>query len=695
MFLNEKAKNGVLDQLIQTCIRILNLCRFVSTILHEHKMKEDRNFAKQQIYEQTILLVSLINDSIDSFICKFQSRSSNHNLKKFHLIRPNCEADESSSRDTADSEDITSTKIFSKESSAQELTNAIKENVKVVLKEVDYSSIMSDKTANGDKSEDQEITKPLSQSELIPNDDALNIKEEDYEIVDVKNFTESGVTRKIALMAVVEEYTVLIRQSMVQKGDQYYRENTMYAFTKGETLPMFSYIMPTELTPLSLDLVILESTTVTKGNPTKELQALLMVNDETQKKILLQYVLINHKRFKNIVYTSAILPGSPNFLRVRNLPRTKSFDVMMNTGQSKFMYFRYQNTVTTWYNSIRDDHIVFTPNASSQTMISECVDFQHEIYPVDENSSSMSFLIRTDKFYSIIFANVEFDQKTKQSKIYKTRSIDDISCMTTVYSSMIYNARQNVLILAGVGSVSYKNKNSFYFKYTPIAIDEELEKEDNRNNDSTIESSTLIEPKLKKLESKLDSLENAVKLNFYDELAQYRILTENPQDVQELIDRMKERLPIQAMSEAVEMEQGHDSKKIIGSNSLITLGFEDYLYRLTQQYDKYALHRLNVLKNYDSAGNEETNKDIETNSSFLNHIGLIESQKDKFEDKCFIVSFGPKSMTPLLSEKARSLTLSMSKGFIMQIKLKIMGPLEETRNGKKSLDSTFSSSTMI
>jgi hypothetical protein len=103
---------------------------------------------------------------------------------------------------------------------------------------------LSSKNTNGGKPREHILT--LRFSRLYGNEDATNIKEEDYQTVDVEDFTESEVPTKFIWMTVVEEYTALIRQSTAQVGGQQYvcirqRRNTAYVLVH-DSKPLDSFV---------------------------------------------------------------------------------------------------------------------------------------------------------------------------------------------------------------------------------------------------------------------------------------------------------------------------------------------------------------------------------------------------------------------------------------------------------------------
>ena len=174
----------------------------------------------------------------------------------------------------------------------------------------------------------------------------------------------------------------------------------------------------------------------------------MTVNENLQKKVCLQYVLVNNKKYKTIMYSTADLEGSPNYLRVRSLKNT--FDLLLNVGNLKFVYLRHSYHNLEWYNQIRETHLMYQLYPSSDSMNKICVDFQHEVMPTDEKKSLICFLCKSDQFYMINICSLYF---CPEANSYKIKPFRELSVFTSpvVYSSLLFNFNQNFTTIAGIG----------------------------------------------------------------------------------------------------------------------------------------------------------------------------------------------------------------------------------------------------
>lgn len=438
-------------------------------------------------------------------------------------------------------------------------------NIKEV-EETQYSQILNKTQFEDQKNED-------SQVEPIPQND--------WVMTDEKNLRESGKVKIIEMMAQIKNFVVLIRkteQKAVEiKGETSNDEYTMYVFEEGKTEPIFSYVITKGCVPLTLDGVVF--TNEKQGNK-EELQVLMTVRDNNQGgKICLQYVLVAHKKFKNMMYSTACLPGSSNFVRVRSL-RNGDFDLMLNVGQTKFVYLRYPRTDTEWYNSIRDNHVMHNLYPPSEAMNRECVDFRHEVYSQDEQNSTVAFLVRADTFYTLIFTYLNFDELSKKWKFNPLKTIEDFTSQSTIYSSLIWDSRQNIATLIGIKftkkSDMIKTKLNICSKiFESVSVSTCAD----QTNDINIDETNLT--KFDANSTRYETIDTFAPLDYTQEDLNTEIKNKNPTDIEVFIQNFIENIPIRAVTEPVFFgPPGCQTPRAVAS--LLVAGQEHVLYRLLQ-----------------------------------------------------------------------------------------------------------------
>ena len=180
----------------------------------------------------------------------------------------------------------------------------------------------------------------------------------------------------------------------------------------------------------------------------------MIYEDTSNKKICLQNIIVNQKKFKNIMYSSESLVGNPNYLRTRTL--TNEIDILLNIGSCKFVYLRFQRTNLEWHNEIREKHLMYSVYSQSDSLNKVCVDFQFEVCPKDERSSKICFLFRSSSFYMINICSLYF---CPEANSYKIKPFREISAFTSplIYSSLLLNFQQMFVMLAGLGYSGFSN----------------------------------------------------------------------------------------------------------------------------------------------------------------------------------------------------------------------------------------------
>lgn len=514
------------------------------------------------------------------------------------------------------------------------------------------------------KQENQErnfstISTILDKTELEPEENQIEtISDEDWSFQDEKNLRESGKIKIIVYMCQISNYLVIIRKSEENgdssKQEAKYEEYTMYVFEDKKLEPIFSYVIAKGCIPLTLDGVIFINEN--QGNR-EELQVLMTVIDNNQNgKKCLQYVLVVLKKFKNMMYSSASPPGSPNLLRVRNL-RNGDFDLLFNVGQTKFVYLRYPKTQVEWYNTIRDHHIMHSLYPPGDVLTRECVDFRHEVYSEDENNSSVVFLVRADSFYTLIFLNLEIDKPTGKWKFSSPlRTIEDVISYNTIYSSLIWDSQQKIVTMVGINFKKQSDavKTRLHFSSMVLATKAGC---DGTNNDTTLDPScTLLHDSAG---TNYETVDMYAPLKYTEEALAEELKNENPVDADVFIENWLERLQIRSLTELM----ASPDDQTLSTASLLAVGAEHVLFRWLLGHRRRPVLQLLDLQN----------------SAFV----------DEAEGRRTVITgVAPLGDRPLKEGRVSQFILSASKGMISQ--MSIMQPLIEHRmTADKFLDQSL------
>lgn len=493
------------------------------------------------------------------------------------------------------------------------------------------------------------------------------INDEDFQIVDEKNLRESGKVKVITNMTQIEDYTVVVRRGEdVQQ--EVSEEHTMYVFKEGRSDPIFSYIIARGSIPLSLDAVILRG----KSAPVEELQVLMIVDDQVQKKVCLQYVLVAHKKYKNIMYSTAGLEGSPNYLRVRTLKN--EFDMLLNVGNMKFIYLRYQKDDLDWFNKIRETHIMYQLYPQSDTLNKTCLDFRHEIMGEDDQNSKICFLSKSGGYHLITISTLTYCNDMKSYKIQAHRSLREFISDNIVYGSAIFGFFQGSISLGGIGWSSSKESTvrvCMHFKMgtftdglhgtsEPFGEKLAIEADDKTLGDNSTRDQTEVGHSLAMTaDPSYDYEDKTIELPVSTRILQGLIQKPDPgESIQEIAGNFVSRVRVQAITDPIISEP--NSTTPIATSTIFRIADEPMLirYNMTARSsvaEKLCLGRFPIM------------------DPFITEEG----ERIRLVDRCCITSLASVK-SPIVNGLAADLVVSINKGLIVKLKVRLQ--IDEPRS---------------
>ena len=206
-------------------------------------------------------------------------------------------------------------------------------------------------------------------------------------------------------------------------------ECTLYTFRDGQLdTPYFSYKLPIGVLPVALDGLIM-------SGPAPTPHLLLGVKDtkdpQVSGRLTLQNVLVDQKKFRNVLYSKAELVGAQNYFRVRSL--AAEAELVMNVG-GKFVYSRFKKDDLGWASHLKDNHTMFEVCGSGPGWAT--VDFSFD-QAADPGNSQICFLSQNGQWHSVsVFAvrSAALDlgggvklEKVFESELYSERG--SFSCL--------------------------------------------------------------------------------------------------------------------------------------------------------------------------------------------------------------------------------------------------------------------------
>ena len=435
-------------------------------------------------------------------------------------------------------------------------------------------------------------------------------------------------------------------------------DHTMYIFKSGTGEPVFSYVIAKGSVPLSLDGVVLYNNS--KSPPVEELQVLMIVDDQVQKRVCLQYVLVAHKKYKNIMYSAAGLVGSQNYLRVRTLKN--EFDMLLNVGNMKFVYLRSPISDVNWFEKIRETHIMHQLYPVSDSIGKTCVDFHHEISPIDSKNSSICFLCKSDNFYMVRICSLFYSEEAKNYKFQYLKTIPDV-VSDIAFSSILYNATQRLISMVGVG-YSLGQSARVFMQFSTEKIDlptapelppKRAITEEGEQTDSD-PSRELHPPRITSVWESDDETPavypiHKIDLPIASEYLQDRVSNLKPGETShEVAAEISAKIPLKAATDLV--IDGKPSR-LLGTSTYYTAGDERMLMRYSVT-DKTC----------------ECEKLVLGNLPIMDPFIVEDGQRVQLVDRCTITSVASLK-SPLLSSAAADLVFSINKGLIVKLKVRL------------------------
>ena len=460
------------------------------------------------------------------------------------------------------------------------------------------------------------------------------------------NLKDSHQHSKISFVFQLPRYLAIVREAAPKANDRP-PEHVLYLFEEGNIAsPCFSYVLQPGNIPIAISGI-----TMTNSFRSPCPVIFLVIKDRLNK-ISLQYVLVNHKKFKNIMFSVASLEGSPNYLRTRRVG--SDFDLMFNVGNCKFVYVRNKDSEVNWYNNIKESHTMYNLFRPGEAVNRECVDFTHEIKQTNSESSTVCFLVRSDTFYSVIQSKLDFDSIGGKWRFRDMISVIEDFSSSTIYKSMIFNSIDKMLFLLGVG-----HREDYHAEFSVMSVVYgEIEQEGkNTSIENTRDSShsqlhnQSQNPKSYPFITQITAL-----LNLYRDKVKM-IRKRSIADQEEAIRNTFENVRMLVVTEQI-VDSLEKSEQ--GSSSLVVVGEENCLYRLTQMRQKCFIDRLD-----------------------LSQYPALHAEKDDPKDRCYISSLTKLSIKPLVQGKTADYVFTVSKGIVVKMILKTYDPQAAKANGKK------------
>lgn len=497
-----------------------------------------------------------------------------------------------------------------------------------------------------------EDQKPLTSEEVLNKIPAIS--PEDYNFPDEKNLTEAGKVKLVEMVTQIDSYLILMRRFESKKDDKLVNEYTLFVFQDGSdsVLPIFSYVLQTSYVPLYLDGILLYNEKAGKD----ELQVFIVLKDYSQGgKIVMQYVLVSQKKFKNLIYSTVELKGSPNYLRVRNL-KNGDTDLMFNVGSTKFVYTRFKRSEVEWFNQLKEKHTTFNVYSQGESMNRECIDFRHELNPKDDTSSSIAFLCKQDTFYSLTLCALDFDSASGFWRFTKLKSIEDFACPSINFTSMILHHAAMKYTLLGISKVNEFEQRQVSLSIRSFDCESTADKIEKThcNSQSLSSQLTLAQSEPTQFNSSGPKAMNAPMLNlplpYCHQFLEEQIKEKNPEDLEAFVQKTLETIPIKLITQPMKKDYVQDSDDV-GTSSLVIVGKEHMIYRLNQIKNQETVEKLDI----------GTENFMESPDASLNAIS---------DNRCYVSGLAPTNLNPLISGRLAEYTMAVSKGVILKMNLR-------------------------
>ena len=461
----------------------------------------------------------------------------------------------------------------------------------------------------------------------------------------------------IIMLELVGDFIALVKMTLAAPG-----VTTQYCVSVFEacrsSTPVFSYQLASHLVPLSLHGVLFDASSkstlslastaafsnLSPKTTDKELQLLLTVHDNTQKKINLQQVLVKEKKFKNLLISKAPCLANQVYTRVRN---SESFyEIWFHLGCLNFFYSRIETSLlpiknesdfsisylsrgSEWAEQFKNNHTLYQLGSESDGLTQDLTDFQLDLKCPQQakftDNSRICFLSRSSNYYTITLSEAYLDQDL--SGAFKIKPLKMIPFMESAvaYCQLVFCSDLNLIKLVGL------NKKGQGSLELPLSADEpeeyQLQVSLVRGNPQVDAHDRLL---AERRECSLPVTTAALNAKIEETTASELLL-----DVK-----------VKAISNAF-LNSDVDNKDILtGINTVILAGKEIFMVKSTAIKDSFILEKI-----------------IIPDDTLMGHQNL--------KEKDFIADIATSQPSVLRDHALKTICLTTSKGVISNLKLNL------------------------
>lgn len=209
-------------------------------------------------------------------------------------------------------------------------------------------------------------------------------------------------------------------------------EYVMLAFKDSdrEGQPFFSYVISSEYKPLQLQGILLR-----ENKECPELSILnvqLAVADKIQNRTSIQNVMIDQKKFRNVIVSKGRFEAAQNYLRCRNFD--SQADLLVYLGSQRFIYYRFDSSEKTWSENLKTGHSLVEYSSSGLNMMRDLLDFQ--VIQTSSGGTEVCMLSAANQFYYVSINSLIYDSMTRNYKLRELKCLEFWS-ESVVYSSLM------------------------------------------------------------------------------------------------------------------------------------------------------------------------------------------------------------------------------------------------------------------
>ena len=242
-------------------------------------------------------------------------------------------------------------------------------------------------------------------------------------------------------------------------------EYVIFAYKPDNNASYFSYSIDPGFTVIDINSILLYR----DKNVEAEMQLLLVLKDD-KGKIHLQYVLLDAKKYKTMIDSSAHLDGPPNYLRLRT--DKKCYDLMFLKEPAKLIYLRFPIVgQSNWYDHIRENHSMIEL-AKNNCSTARCVDYQFDAGSMsnDGNFNFACLMVNESYDYWILVYRRYAKVGDTPASISLIQQID-FNSPDCVYSCLQVNLSLSKVVVVGLEATGQRKDVKISFAVKIFAVD--------------------------------------------------------------------------------------------------------------------------------------------------------------------------------------------------------------------------------